>query len=137
MKSSVCAKFLIGLLFCGRASSARPRTAPARSTGRAGPTRPSTARGREKRLVLLDLVAVWCHWCHVMEETTYRDPEVVAQIRAHFVAVRVDQDSRPDLSNRYEDYGWPATVIFDADGHELVKFAGYIPPRGCARCSRR
>jgi uncharacterized protein YyaL (SSP411 family) len=63
-----------------------------------------------------------------MEETTYRDPEVVSQIREHFVAIRVDQDSRPDLSNRYEDYGWPATVIFDAGGTELVKFAGYIPP---------
>jgi hypothetical protein len=82
----------------------------------------------EKRLVLLDLGAVWCHWCHVMEETTYRDPGVVALIRRHYVPVRVDQDSRPDLSNRYEDYGWPATIIFDSDGKELVKFAGYIPP---------
>jgi len=82
----------------------------------------------EHRLVLLDLGAVWCHWCHVMEETTYRDPQVVALIAGHFVAIRVDQDSRPDLSNRYEDYGWPATIIFDATGRELVKFAGYIPP---------
>jgi len=82
----------------------------------------------EKKLVLLDLGAVWCHWCHVMEETTYRDPKVVELLSRHFVAVRVDQDSRPDLSNRYEDYGWPATILFDAAGRELVKFAGYIPP---------
>jgi len=82
----------------------------------------------ERRLVLLDLGAVWCHWCHVMDETTYRDPGVVSLIADHFVAVRVDQDSRPDLSNRYEDYGWPATIVFDARGAELVKFAGYIPP---------
>jgi uncharacterized protein YyaL (SSP411 family) len=86
----------------------------------------------EKKLVLLDLGAVWCHWCHVMEETTYRDPEVVGLIGRHFIAVRVDQDSRPDLSNRYEDYGWPATILFDASGRELVKFAGYIPPRRMA-----
>ena len=82
----------------------------------------------EKKLVLLDLGAVWCHWCHVMEETTYKDPNVVELIGRHFIAVRVDQDSRPDLSNRYEDYGWPATILFDASGRELVKFAGYIPP---------
>ncbi len=82
----------------------------------------------EKRLVLLDLGAVWCHWCHVMEETTYKDPKVVNLISEHFVAVRVDQDSRPDLSNRYEDYGWPATILFDASGRELAKLAGYIPP---------
>ena len=86
-----------------------------------------TARA-QKRLVLLDLGAVWCHWCHVMEETTYRDPKVVELLGKHFVAIRVDQDARPDLSNRYEDYGWPATVIFDGTGRELVKFAGYIPP---------
>ncbi len=83
---------------------------------------------RERKLVLLDLGAVWCHWCHVMDETTYRDPGVVELVAKHFVALRVDQDSRPDLSNRYEDYGWPATIIFDASGRELVKFAGYIPP---------
>ncbi len=80
------------------------------------------------RLVLLDLGAVWCHWCHVMEETTYKDPEVVSLIQTRFVPVRVDQDARPDLSNRYEDYGWPATVVFDSAGQELVKFQGYIEP---------
>ncbi len=84
------------------------------------------------RLVLLDLGAVWCHWCHVMDETTYRAPEVVRLLNAHFVAVKVDQDARPDLSNRYEDYGWPATIIFAADGSELVKFQGYITPRRMA-----
>ena len=83
---------------------------------------------KDHRLVLLDLGAVWCHWCHVMEETTYRDARVVALISEHFVPIQVDQDSRPDLSNRYEDYGWPATIIFDATGRELVKFAGYVPP---------
>jgi hypothetical protein len=85
---------------------------------------------RENRFVLLDLGAVWCHWCHVMEETTYRDDAVVALVKARFIPVHVDQDARPDLSNRYEDYGWPATVVFDADGTEIVKFSGYIaPPR--------
>lgn len=82
----------------------------------------------EHRLVLLDLEAEWCHWCHVMDGTTYRDPEVAALVGTHFVALRVDQDARPDLSNRYEDYGWPATVVFDGSGKELVKFQGYIPP---------
>ena len=86
----------------------------------------------QKRFVLLDLGAVWCHWCHVMEDITYRDPEVIRLLRSHYIAVRVDQDSRPDLSNRYEDYGWPATIVFDADGTEIVKRQGYIPPRPMA-----
>src|SRR5690242_17944629 len=49
----------------------------------------------EHKLVLLDVGAVWCHWCHVMDEKTYRDPDVVALVRRGYVAVRVDQDANP------------------------------------------
>jgi uncharacterized protein len=84
------------------------------------------------KIVLMDLEAVWCHWCHVMDETTYSDPQVIALIRQKYIAVRVDQDERPDLSNRYENYGWPATVIFKWDGSELAKRRGYIPPKTMA-----
>ena len=82
----------------------------------------------QKRFVLLDLEAVWCHWCHVMEEITYRHPEVVKLIRESYIPVRVDQDANPDLGSRYADFGWPATVVFDAGGTEIVKIPGFIPP---------
>jgi hypothetical protein len=83
---------------------------------------------RENKFVIMDLEAVWCHWCHVMDETTYRDPRVISLLGARYVAVRVDQDSRPDLSNKYEDYGWPATIVFAADGSEIVRRRGYMDP---------
>jgi uncharacterized protein YyaL (SSP411 family) len=83
---------------------------------------------RENRFVLLDLEAVWCHWCHVMDEVTYSDPKVVELIESRYIPVRVDQDARPDISRRYENYGWPATVVFNADGGEIVKRRGYLPP---------
>ncbi|MEK7485580.1 MAG: DUF255 domain-containing protein [Planctomycetota bacterium] len=86
----------------------------------------------ENRLVLLDLGAVWCHWCHVMEETTYRDPQVIGLIQKYYLPIKVDQDSRPDLSNRYKKYGWPATIIFDSKGQELVKRRGYLEPQEMA-----
>jgi len=87
------------------------------------------ARARaENRYVLLHMAAVWCHWCHVMEGTTYRDPAVRDLIDRRFIPVRVDQDSRPDLSYRYERWGWPATIMFDADGNEIFKRQGYLPP---------
>jgi len=82
----------------------------------------------ENRFVLLDLEAVWCHWCHVMDENTYKDARVIGLLRSRYVTVKVDQDSRPDLSNRYEDYGWPATVVFNGDGQEIVKRQGYLDP---------
>jgi len=87
---------------------------------------------REHRFVLFHLEAVWCHWCHVMDATTYKDPKVIQLLNSRYVLVRVDQDSRPDLSNRYEDYGWPATVVFAADGSEIVKRQGYLEPEEMA-----
>ena len=83
----------------------------------------------EHKFVLLDLEAVWCHWCHVMDAITYADPDVQKMMAAKYLAIKVDQDSRPDISNRYEDYGWPATVVFDGEGKEIVKRQGYLPPK--------
>ncbi len=87
---------------------------------------------KENKFVLLDLEAVWCHWCHVMDQTTYADNDVRRLIGEKYIAVKVDQDSRPDISNRYEDYGWPATVVFSPSGQEIVKRRGYLPPADMA-----
>lgn len=84
---------------------------------------------KEKKLVILDLEAVWCHWCHVMDDQTYANGRVAKILNSHFIPVKVDQDARPDLSNKYEEYGWPATIIFDWNGKELVKRSGYIAPK--------
>lgn len=88
---------------------------------------------QDNKFILLDLVAVWCHWCHVMDRTTYRDPAVQALIEAHFVPVKADHDARPDLAERYRDWGWPATIVLAPDGTEIVKRAGYIAPESMAR----
>src|SRR5580704_9817571 len=87
---------------------------------------------KDHRFVILDLHAVWCHWCHVMDEKTYGDSKVQALIAKHYVAVSVDADSDPDLSSRYGDWGWPATIVLAADGTEIVKRRGYIPPEQMA-----
>ena len=84
--------------------------------------------GKEHKYILLHMAAVWCHWCHVMEGTTYRDPAIQKGILDKFIPVRVDQDADPVLSYRYEDWGWPATVMLDKDGNEIFKRRGYIPP---------
>src|SRR5829696_378480 len=82
----------------------------------------------EQRFVILDLEAVWCHWCHVMEKTTYANPEVKSLLAQKYLPVRVDQDANPDLSSRYGDWGWPATIVFASDGTEIAKIRGYIEP---------
>jgi uncharacterized protein YyaL (SSP411 family) len=88
----------------------------------------SFARAKsEGRFILVHGAAGWCHWCHVMEETTYRHPEVGAILRDKFVAIRVDIDARPDIEERYADWGWPATIILNSSAEEIGKFRGYIP----------
>jgi uncharacterized protein YyaL (SSP411 family) len=82
---------------------------------------------REHRFVLLDLHAVWCHWCHVMDAQTYSDPLVQSLIAKNYVAVSVDADNDPNLASRYGNWGWPATIVLAADGSEIVKRRGYIP----------
>lgn len=79
------------------------------------------------RPVLLSIGAVWCHWCHVMDETSYSDEGVLALIDAHYVAVRVDRDQRPDVDRRYNQGGWPSTCVLNAAG-AILWGAAYVPP---------
>ena len=83
---------------------------------------------KEKKFLILDLEAVWCHWCHVMDAQTYADKQVAAYIKQHFIPLKADHDARPDLAERYREWGWPATIVFAPDGTEIVKRAGYINP---------
>ncbi len=89
----------------------------------------SFARAKaQKKPVFLYLEAVWCHWCHVMQDKTFSQPGVQKQLAEQFVAIKVDHDADPGLANRYRDYGWPALIFLSPDGLDLVKRAGFIGP---------
>lgn len=80
----------------------------------------------EDKPILLSISAVWCHWCHVMDDTTYADPDVARAINAQYVAIRVDNDERPDVNARYNMGGWPTTAFLAPDGTTLTG-ATYLP----------
>jgi uncharacterized protein len=84
---------------------------------------------REKKFVIVSLQSWWCRWCHVMNRETWANAEVRGLLKDKFIPVYVDQDSRPDISQRYERWGWPATIIFGPDGTELVKLRGFYSPQ--------
>jgi uncharacterized protein len=87
--------------------------------------------------VLLDIGAVWCHWCHVMDGESYEDPALAAYLNEHFVCVKVDRDERPDVDARYQravqaltqQGGWPLTAFLTPDG-EVFYGGTYFPPEG-------
>ncbi len=93
------------------------------------------AAQRDNKPMLLDIGAVWCHWCHVMDRESYDDPEVAAIVNEHFIAVKVDRDERPDIDSRYQaavsavsgQGGWPLTAFLTPDGKPF--YGGtYFPP---------
>jgi uncharacterized protein len=94
------------------------------------------ARARaENKPILLDIGAVWCHWCHVIDRESYENPEIAAMINRLYVPVKVDRDERPDVDSRYQSAisaisgqgGWPLTAFLTPDGKPF--FGGtYFPP---------
>jgi uncharacterized protein YyaL (SSP411 family) len=84
---------------------------------------------RENKFVVVSLQSWWCRWCHVMNRETWASPEVRDVLKDKFIPVYVDQDSRPDISQRYERWGWPATIIFGPDGTEIAKLRGFYSPQ--------
>jgi len=94
----------------------------------------ATAR-RENKPILLDIGAVWCHWCHVMDRESYDDPALAKIVNQLFVAIKVDRDERPDIDSRYQaavsaisgQGGWPLTAFLTPDGKPF--YGGtYFPP---------
>lgn len=90
---------------------------------------------RENKPMLLDIGAVWCHWCHVMDRESYDNPEVAQIINQRFIPIKVDRDERPDIDSRYQaavsaltgQGGWPLTAFLTPDGKPF--YGGtYFPP---------
>ena len=89
----------------------------------------------EDKPVLLDIGAVWCHWCHVMDRESYENEKIAELINQEFVAVKVDRDERPDVDARYQSAvssisgqgGWPLTAFLTSDGRPYYG-GSYFPP---------
>src|SRR6202789_1149946 len=89
----------------------------------------------EDKPILLDIGAVWCHWCHVMDRESYESAATAKIINDNFIAVKVDRDERPDVDTRYQaavsaisgQGGWPLTAFLTPEGKPY--FGGtYFPP---------
>lgn len=81
----------------------------------------------QDKLILLNIGAVWCHWCHVMDETSFSHEPNIELVNERFIPVKVDNDKRPDLNRRYNMGGWPTTAVLLPDGH-LLNGATYLSP---------
>lgn len=90
---------------------------------------------KQDKPILLDIGAMWCHWCHVMDGESYENIHLAKKINDNFIAIKVDRDERPDIDSRYQaavsaitgQGGWPLTVFLLPDSR--VFYGGtYFPP---------
>jgi uncharacterized protein YyaL (SSP411 family) len=103
------------------------------------------AAAQANKPMLLDIGAVWCHWCHVMDRESYDDPAIAAIVNDHFIAVKVDRDERPDIDSRYQaavqavsgQGGWPLTAFLTPDGKPFYGGTYFPPSDGYGRPSFR
>jgi uncharacterized protein YyaL (SSP411 family) len=101
------------------------------------------AAQKENKPVLLDIGAVWCHWCHVMDRESYDNPEIAQLVNERFIAVKVDRDERPDIDSRYQmavqavsgQGGWPLTAFLTPDGKPFYGGTYFPPDDGYGRPS--
>jgi len=103
------------------------------------------AARRDNKPMLLDIGAVWCHWCHVMDRESYDDPAIAEIVNENFIAVKVDRDERPDIDSRYQaavqavsgQGGWPLTAFLTPDGKPFYGGTYFPPSDGYGRPSFR
>ncbi len=91
---------------------------------------------RENKVIFLSIGYSTCHWCHVMAHESFECQAVADLLNAHFVAIKVDREERPDVDRVYMTFvqattgsgGWPMSVWLTPD---LKPFFGgtYFPPQ--------
>jgi hypothetical protein len=89
----------------------------------------------EDKLVLVSIGYATCHWCHVMERESFEDETLARFLNAHFVAIKVDREERPDVDKIYMDAlqalgqqgGWPLNMFTTPDGRPVTG-GTYFPP---------
>lgn len=89
----------------------------------------------ENKPIFLSVGYSTCHWCHVMERESFEEEDLARFLNAHFVAIKVDREERPDVDRLYMTFvqmatgqgGWPMSVFLTPEGEPF--FGGtYFPP---------
>jgi len=90
--------------------------------------------------VMVDFYTTWCKWCKTLDETTYKDADIVRMLNNDFIAIKVNAEStakimedgkemtEADLAKKLQVSGFPTIWFFDKDGKQIAPLSGYNPP---------
>jgi uncharacterized protein YyaL (SSP411 family) len=91
---------------------------------------------KEHKPIFLSIGYSSCHWCHVMEEESFKDKKTARFLNEHFVSIKVDREERPDIDKHFQEVyqlmngrpgGWPTSIFLTEDLKPFYS-ATYIPP---------
>ncbi|HVS38980.1 MAG TPA: thioredoxin family protein [Gemmataceae bacterium] len=82
----------------------------------------------KNRPLVIDFSTKDCHWCRMLETTTFRDPAVAKVLTERFVALRLDGEKDAVLAQKLNIQGYPTLIFADPDGNILARQDGYIKP---------
>jgi uncharacterized protein len=90
---------------------------------------------KEQKMIFVSSGYFACHWCHVMQRESYRNPKIAAFLNHHFIAVKIDRELNPVLDAHLIDFveqtngraGWPLNVFLTPDGYPFFGMT-YLPP---------
>lgn len=94
-----------------------------------------TLAKKQNKLLFVSSGYFSCHWCHVMQRESYRNPKIAQFLNEHFIAVKVDREIDSALDAKLIDFvertqgiaGWPLNAFITPDGYPLVGMV-YVPP---------
>ena len=97
------------------------------------------AAQRENKLVYVSVGYFSCHWCHVMQGESYKNPDIAKILNRHFIPVKVDRELQPALDEALMAFvqstqgrgGWPLNVFLTPEGYPLYAVL-YVPPESFA-----
>lgn len=82
---------------------------------------------KDKKLIFLDIYAVWCGPCKRLKSTTFKDPAVGDYFNQRFVSIAIDGEKGEGvaLAQKLQLTAYPTLYILDAQGNVKRKMVGY------------
>lgn len=90
------------------------------------PATVSLAR-KQNKLLFVSIGYFSCHWCHVMQQESYRDPRIAEVLNRDFIPVKVDRELNTALDAEMIEFarrfrgvaGWPLNVFITPEGYPV------------------
>ncbi|MDP1645220.1 MAG: DUF255 domain-containing protein [Thiobacillus sp.] len=90
---------------------------------------------RENKLLFVSVGYFACHWCHVMQRESYKNPQIAALLNRDFIPIKVDRELNSGLDDALQTFsarlngvaGWPLNAFVTPEGYPAFVML-YAPP---------